>query len=368
MSVIPGLARRIDEAADSLYWVDIEKNGHKSIKLYADYRDTNDGLLDIAYDNRNNPELLDCLYTEISNWYDDAVMETEDAILKKAGIPSELMPLSEDAWEYIRENYSILPPFDHFLSQSVRVNLLLDTANESNRDFVAVKEQYEALSGSMSPDDASEALAQDTSLSWLLKQQGFSMEDLKRTWHDYSEFFYGDDADRTDSLESRINRFNETHNKFLTSVCQELENMTNYMNTFTILAEVSMYDFANMMQPGKEIIFPKNTMVGYFCPWAGGGSVLEIELEKDLAVPSEFIWDAQVEGATMDAGQYSLDSVYGLVTNCWREPSQIKDVSAPVPAQNSKKPTLDSMLQKANAQCASQNESGQNLTIPSQEH
>ena len=108
----------------------------------------------------------------------------------------------------------------------------------------------------------------------------------------------------------------------------------------TILAKVNMYEFAEMMKPGREITFGKDAMIGIYSPWNGGGSVLEIELEKELVVSSDKIWDVQIEGVTPDY-QYSVNASYGLIESCWKEVTSIKEASP------EKKPSLDNMIQAA---------------------
>jgi hypothetical protein len=53
-----------------------------------------------------------------------------------------------------------------------------------------------------------------------------------------------------------------------------------------------------------------------FDTWSGGGSVLEIELEKNVQIPfmyCKFCPDgAKVYG-------YDIDEVYGLIGSCWKD-------------------------------------------------
>lgn len=341
--------RAIDEAVEKLYYVSTDAQGNKSIEpFYPDYRDTNEFLLQQAYDDRKTafeqnqhgePEdtlLLD-MEDKISEMYMEELWEVEDNIMSEAGFDSGR---DEEQLEYLRDTYAIILPFDHYLDQQVKVNIMLDAKDEGNRDFVSIAEQNEALCGMLSPEDAKKTLAEETGLTFLVQQQGHTMEELQQTMSAYQEFFYGENADHSASYERRYADFEKGRNPFLVSVCLELDNMTNYMNTVTILASVSLKEFAEMMKPGKQITFPKDAMVGIYSPWNGGGSVLDVALEKELSIPSDKIWDVQIEGAKLDF-QYSVDATYGLIGSAWKEVKEITD------AAPEKKPSLDNVIQAA---------------------
>lgn len=155
------------------------------------------------------------------------------------------------------------------------------------------------------------------------------MEDLQNTMQDYIQCFYGESENINLSPEAKLSFFHKTHSFFLSSVCEELENTTNFMNTLTILADVSMRDYCSLIQPDQELILPKDIILGVFNPWLGGGSTLDIALEKDLIMPSSMIWSVQVEGAQMDS-QYSVDSVYGLTTGAWKSGLTVRDTKSNV--------------------------------------
>lgn len=353
--------RAIDEAVAELYFVKTDEEGNKSFDpFYTDYHDTNDFLIQKAYNLRNaafekkygelaGDVLLDALKEEIAGVYQEQMWDIEDEIMRKAGFdPSDDM--AEEQISYLREAYIIDFPYDHYLNQSVLVNVMLGPNEESNLDFGAIKQQEEALSGAYSAEDTKDALAWDTGLRFLVEQQGHTMEQLQEVYKAFNDTFYnGNTADLHFNYNDRYKEFCANRNPFLCSVAQELDNTTNVMTTMTILAKMDLYQFAEMMKPDKEITFPKNAMVGIFAPWVGGGSILEVELEKDLVIPSDKIWDVQIEGTDLDQ-VYSVDSVFGLVKNCWQEVTSIQD------AEPTKKPALDSMICNAQKKVAAPQE------------
>lgn len=340
--------RAIDEAVEALHYVSKSPSGYQYIEICADYREDNEFLLQPAYDKRQiafqegeDPKnaLADHLRGLIDNGYIETIAQMEGEILKKAGF--DYSDEKADALlDYLRETYPIVPDYDHFLNDDMCVNIMLRCGDEGNRDFVSIHEQYESMfKEDISPEELTASLQEENGLSWLVKQQGYTMEQLYNTVHEYNRFWDSPEAEGL-SYDAKYNKFASTHSPFLTSLCQELANMVNYMNTMTVLTKMSMTDFAEFMQPGKEFVLPKNSMIGIFNPWNGGGSTLDIVLEKDLVVPSSLVYDVQIEGAKPDY-QYTVDSVYGLVGNAWVSAKEVRD-EKPEPA-----PSLDALIQNA---------------------
>lgn len=317
---------KIDEAVHELYYVGEDK----VIEIGAYYNDSSEFLHEKLYDERNSVDLETEIHDKILDAYDDAIWDYENEILKKAGLLGE--DIEEEAREYIAENYFIEPPYDHFLNQEIKVNIMLATPEEKNCEYTNIREQYLAM---VEPDRLTcpeDALKDNTALSWLLKQQGHTMDELQAVVKDYDEFFYGEEPPavavnedgKLKSLSERIDVFNENHNAFLTSVCQELENQTYDMGVVTVLAKMSIKDFIEMQKEDKEVTMPKDCMLGIYNPWNGSGSVLEIELEKELVFSADMVRDVQIEGVKPQ-WEYTVNDTYGLIGSCWKEPKKIEN-------------------------------------------
>lgn len=354
--------RAIDEAVQALHYVSHDESGHAYIEIYADYREDNSGLLQPAYDNRqlgfedkDNPEhaLADLLYQTIDDWYVDEVANMEYKILERAGFDYS-DDKADELLDYMRETYPIQPDYDHFLKEEVPINIMLGLPEERNRDFGTIQEQISSLlSDDMTPAEREASLEEESGLRWLVMQQGHTMKELDETFHAYLEFWNSPAAEDL-KYDQKYEKFKSTHDPFLTSVCQEIVNTNNYMNTMTVLTKVSLTDLAEFMQPGKEIVLPKDSMVGIFNPWNGGGSTLEIELQKDLVVPSKLVYDIQIEGVKPDY-QYTVDNVYGLIGSAWKSATAVRDEqperTTPAP---DKKPSLNSLIHSASNRQAAQ--------------
>lgn len=356
----------IIDAANKLFFVEENRDapGHYSIQLYGDYRDTNEFLLQTAYDNRNNAEAI--IPDEIWAAWEETVSDTAYDILFEAGFdPGDDAFASQCKWFY--EAFSIDPPVKVYLGQDVKVNIMLSTPLDRKEDdstpFMlkealmhftgAGKLKYDLEANIGSQAEADEIIHQDSMIKRLVEQQGYTMDDLRTVAKDFFHDFYEED-DKSEFFESahengeklpydkRFDMFTETHSKFLSTVCQELDNMGYTFGVVTVLAKMSMNDYAKMLQQGSEVTMPKGSMIGVFAPWNGSGSVLGIELDKDLTFKREDIYDTQIEGAKPDNG-YTVNQTYGLVSGAWQKPEAI-EVKTP-----ERKPALDQQIQSANA-------------------
>ena len=360
------------DAANKRFFVEENKDapGHYSIQLYGDYRDTNGFLLQTAYDNRNNAEaILPSLKDEIWAAWEETVSDTAYYILFEAGFdPGDDAFASQCEWFF--EAFSIDPPVKEYLGQDVKVNIMLSTPLDRKEDdstpFMlkealmhftgAGKLKYDLEANIGSQAEADEIIHQDSMIKRLVEQQGYTMDDLRTVAKDFFHDFYEED-DKSELFESahengeklpydkRFDMFTETHSKFLSTVCQELDNMGYTFGVVTVLAKMSMNDYAKMLQQGSEVTMPKGSMIGVFAPWNGSGSVLGIELDKDLTFKREDIYDTQIEGAKPDYG-YTVDQTCGLVSSAWQNPKTI-EVQAP-----ERKPALDQQIQSANVKAA----------------
>ena len=118
----------------------------------------------------------------------------------------------------------------------------------------------------------------------------------------------------------------EMTDSFIHSVFEELEN-NPYPNgsTMTFLVELPLRSLLDILYNQRlakeeglkpmEIVIPKDAMCGLFNAWNGSGSLLEVNLPTGISIPVDKL-EFQVEGGNIYHG-YSVDEVYGLVSNAW---------------------------------------------------
>lgn len=288
----------VDKAVQNLFWVG-EGN---VIQLDADPSADNSLLLGKAYDYRHmTPEdYSQAMRMDIAEDWAEAIDLNADYVLQEAGIRPSDMERFEAARDYLFDNYEIRPPYDELLGREAKVNILLGTPVEADLDFSSI---HDMLLNINEPGAADEEVC-DNALSWMAGQQGYDYDSL---------------ADAVSCQQERgFSAALDLFGPFLASAASELNNFPNVMGTIAVLTRIPLEDIPKLSAPDHQITVPENTTVGIFAPWVGGGSMLNIELEKPLVIPTEMVFETQVEGVRCDA--YTVNQVYGLVDDAWKRP------------------------------------------------
>lgn len=183
----------------------------------------------------------------------------------------------------------------------LKVNLMLDTG-DSQYDFA--KNNVLNYYGNYAA-----RLEEPSSILWLAKQQGKDGRLLK----DMEEFYGGHTGSASGNSDD----------KFVDSVLQELENNSHCCACLTFLLDMSLLeliDFKDALAKNKikEFTVSKDSECGLFAPFVGGGSVLEIQCDKDVVIPADYVWSIHVDGLQPGIISYDVNEVYGLVSSCWR--------------------------------------------------
>lgn len=298
------------------------------IHLDAHLSDTNEFLLQSAYDARaTGPEgYMEILHARIDEAWEGNIDLAVNEMVERSGIAEPQEPLFDAAREHITESYAIEPPYSHYMDQETRVNILLGTKEERNLDFGSIRTMCDNLGnlGTLNAEDL------DNGLTWLIKQQGHTLDELKGAVSNYEK--WGFDAAEI------------THGTFLASVAEEMHNFPNAMGSVTVLADLSMSQLGQTLDKNDVLTIPKDATIGIFAPWVGGGSGLDIQLERDLDITSDIRFDVQIEGARND--EYTVQQVYGLVDEAWRDPAAIKF---------SEERPLDDLIREAKEKAAERN-------------
>lgn len=320
------LYERMKEAVvkelDENYRYQKNQDGTFAMEIYADYRDEMDGKT--AGEICGSKDPMCSLWDKLTDWYLESEShyrsELEDEI--RGALEDDGGPfgdgMSDEEEQVFKEVLDELVywkyPSEHFLKQEFFVNIMLDTG-DGNYDYT-LNGIYPCWYGR--PEDR---IDDKSSLLWLARQQGYTKTQLWRALQD------GDMADPKGFLES----------------CRvELANLPSHMSTLTFLVRMTFEDLITLNRcirlqdrnghfyDAKKnpycgyIVISKDTMTGLYDPWFGGGSVLEIQLEKDVRLPIRFIRSALPDGCD----GYSIDSVYGLCRSAW-ESDAVKEIHVP---------------------------------------
>ena len=350
------IKERLIEAAEREFYIGTPNEfGCYQVKLPADYRETNEGLLPIAYDERESSDLRGSIINEIHEAYIDYILDCESKVIKTAGFDDVVY--RDEVEEILHEYISFDPDYDHFMKDDMKVNLLLAKDYERGANFVDIKhnllrqinkDEFEIMKAD-AEKWGNEIHKPDNALVWLVEQQGYTLEELSDVYMEFNKFL-NEASNKPLQYSDVYKNFKENHSPFLTSVCQELDNHTYEMGCLTILFKSNLEEYCAICEfdnetkerAPKEIVFSKDTEIGIFNPWNGSGGPLEIELEKDIVLPTELIWELQIEGVKPDFG-YTVDDVYGLVGSCWKEAKGILE-----PEKKSEKTFTDVIQPKFN--------------------
>lgn len=305
---------------DQKFWYCKQKDGTFEMEIYADYRDEMDSKTAGEICGSDNPLLT--LWDRLHEWYfmaelqyrSDLENEIREKLESDDGPYPDGLGDAEDEFESaIEELVCWTYPEDHFLKQEFFVNIMLDTG-DGNYDYT-LNSAYPCWYGQY---DA--RLDEKSSLLWLARQQGYTKTQL------WKALRKGDMADPKG---------------FLDSCRVELANLPSHMAATTFLVRMTLRELIELNRCIKlqdrnghfydatenpycgYVILGKETMTGLFDPWAGGGSVLEIELEKDVRIPIRYIRSALPDGCD----GYSVESVYDICRSAWQ--NSVKKIHAP---------------------------------------
>lgn len=292
-----------DKATNEMRSWDIEDDGYYTNYLYVDYRerDIDSSALKEIFKS-DDPE--QAFYEKLFEWEIDVdVYDINDYEENLFGyLSDEDRELTEDYYrdefdDWRMEHVSFVYNPEDF-NVNYKVNIVVDTGN-ADYDFGcdSILNWYGTQLKTCQIDDHS-------SIKWLAKQQKKWIETQKEIKYVYQN----------------SQRSERCKDKFIDSVITELENLPCYCGMLTFLVEMPLLDILKLKREINEkhdgkITISKDTMCGLFESWNGSGSVLEIELEHDVIVPLNMIYDAWIDG-TKPHG-YDIDEVYGLVGSAW---------------------------------------------------
>ncbi len=250
--------------------------------VYADYRDRLDDktVAEILTDEDSPIDSFYNLFNDSDDSYDfDYIMSEFDKFLEEKGID-----IDYDAGE-IGYLFTISPDFDHYLDMTYKCRVVVDTG-DGNYDFSLNPSYANDYSGNGEDGDEN-IIGEPASLVWLAKTQGYSLEQLRKAL----------DGDTQGS-------------KFLESVLEEAQNTTSSLNAIVFLGKASLSELIEQHEKNLPIKISKDATCGLFDAWNGGGSILNIYLEKDVVIPPEYVKTFTPDVRTN--GEYSVDDVYGL--------------------------------------------------------
>jgi len=240
-----------------------------------------DAIVDAHWDVVNE-QIMDNIY-QILNEFDDA--------LRSAGLHESAAALYDHMYDIAMElqNSDVITS-DFKIKHSgagFKCNIMLGCKDEGNSDFGNLRLLQRIMSGEEDISEADYAIG-NNALSWLVRQQGYTMDDV---------------------IKGKPG--------FCASVQEEIAAISNVQNALAVCLRLHPDEIEQLAKnDGKNVRISKEAVIGCFAPWAGGGSLMNITLEKDIVLPKSMINSIQIEEA--NNREYTVNSVYGMVGSVWQ--------------------------------------------------
>lgn len=315
--------KEVKDLIEKEMYIDKHEGEEYGFEIYVDYRDgLNDSIL-AKISKADDPKEA---YDEILNnivfdaeeyYYEELFDKLEDNIPDYADYEDEIRDWVHD------HVYYYLP--DNSYDDEVDVVIALDTGDK-NTDFTECNIlNYYGMYGGY----GNGKIPENSPIRWLAKQQK-KLTELNKAIKDVIKY--------DEAANAEVKTINYDYSKFSQSVIQELQNASSHMNTLVFLVKMPLHDFLNlrdMMKSEEELnksyeynerlgtksfTISKDVDCGLYDVWGGGGSVLEINLEKDVTIPIKAVWDAWIDcrGCRANDRGYDLYDVYGLTSSAYR--------------------------------------------------
>lgn len=196
---------------------------------------------------------------------------------------------------------------DLLANTEIKVNILLATSQEQNYDMGSIVTAFgndcetPFVNWNIDCDNLN---CLDNSLTYLIHQQGYTLKDI------YKNLLYQSNAEP----------------EFIKGICYDINN-----NSSEAMSELGIYiklrgneisDFCRELQKvNTYIVVDKDTNIGLFNEWSGSGGYPDSYLEKDFIFPTDMIRNIQIEGAGKECVGYTVNEVYGLTGEFWKDNS-----------------------------------------------
>ena len=263
----------------------------REVEMYADYRDELSPEQAFEIIESNDPwgtfnDMLYDAYMDSESYYIHDIEEEFDKYCAEHDYDCSSEDLDLEGI-YITDYISIYPPSDHFLGQEFKCRLIVDNG-DANYEFTRNPNQdnrYEIEDGA--------------GIIWLGQQIGYSIEQMQAALNS------GIDPEAY-PIDKSLGE-----DKFLDSLIQEAANAYG-CPALTFLCKLSLDDLIKFKTDHTAVTVNLNGMnCGFFDPYNGGGSVLELECGvKSITIPYDKIHTLVPD--IRGNGQYSVDEVYGL--------------------------------------------------------
>lgn len=291
----------------------IKENYPNGYDLYVDYNDTinNDDINQILESKNPEDSFNEWLWEVYTNSDYDIYTDVYDEIQKELKLTPKEIDYMDDCYQEFRdvinENLCINFPEDHYLDQELCCNIIIDNGDQNTDfDYHHCYPHYDAKS-------THENLSRMSGMMLLANLQGYSTKKFRKIYNLCKT------ANNT-----TWKKLKEKY-PFVTSCYEEIENSTSSCSALFICVKATLRELIQWHTKKTDIIItPKIDTIGLYNYWAGGGSLLEVKLEKTITIPKDKIFDFLPDESfnTKKGGiyyGYSIEDCYGMCESAWEK-------------------------------------------------
>lgn len=280
---------------DNYSWA-VNKDGSVALEVYVDYHD------EAAWESMDWGK-----YKSLQDFYESSVMDSVyDQEYETLGyiVENELEGnLTEAEEDWLDEYGEGLVPFitdwdiayGQYPLQRMLERVEIDVVN------VAVKESKYLEDNMFDYNHFIEFMADDRNNAEEKQEETEYLKD--ETW--LKELIESQGRDFNVFIEE-LDKEGPYEDKFLQSIYEEIINSYSY-NNIVFLESITLEEYFEKLESKEPITISKNSMTGLVDIVNGGGSILEIALEKDITIPRENLL-VFADGKY----RYSIKDTYGM--------------------------------------------------------
>lgn len=308
---------------DSEFYLSGEENGGLVIDGYNYYdcaiEDANqtEALFEAVHENKPKQECLDALGNE-ADWNVESYISGQMHTIVNDWMHDKGYDLTKE------ENWELQDRAFDFLNDSIAIDYDRSYEQQEMRVNVIVATAGDITVGS---EDNPNKRTVQSFIKELVEDQGHTMDDLNAAFDEYSDAVLLPAFSEGDKL---YKAQTEKYGKFIASLASEIANSNQFnVDEFVFLTKLSVEDYARLGDEDTTITCPAGTVCGMYNRFDGSGSVLEVELEKEITIPRFNIPELQIESHKETFGfHYNVDEVYGLTAQCWEKgKAEVHDLS-----------------------------------------
>lgn len=231
---------------------------------------------------------LDDIYMDsIHEEYTQLIADLEKDLEKEHGVNT--VDCHDTISDYVHDKVSITAPYEHYLAEKYRVNIIMDTG-DANYDYSI---------------NAEPPFVEKSGMAWLASTQGYDLETLNREMEKEDEALVSGAF-----LRSAYVEVNE---------CPSSTPAVCFLVKMPLSMLLALCDQINHKAENGTFHVSKETYVGLYDFMSGGGSLLEIELEKDIDIPIRFIRSATPDVNDCMGVRWCVGEAYGMCESAWKE-------------------------------------------------